>query len=145
VVVFLVGAGPLFAQQSAEEQAVWKLEHAYWEDVKANDLASYRALWHENFVGWPRLSARPARKDHITDWITGYTATGLHLDSYELKPADSQVTGGIVVACYWLTSDWIDKDGRHLRGTMRITHTWVRMSGGWQIISGMSGTEPETH
>ena len=37
-----------FAQQSADEEAVWKLEHSYWEYVKAQDVSSYRALWHQN-------------------------------------------------------------------------------------------------
>ncbi len=142
-VMLVVGASSLFAQQSAEEQAVWKLEHAYWEYVKANDLVSYRSLWHENFVGWPRTSACPARKDHITDWIAGYTSKGMHLSSYELKPAESQATGGIVVTYCWLTSDWMDKDGHDQRGTMRVTHTWVRMGSGWQILGGMSCPEPE--
>jgi hypothetical protein len=35
-----------FAQESNDETAVWKLENSYWDDVKALDLISYRALWH---------------------------------------------------------------------------------------------------
>lgn len=65
-----------FAQQSADEDAVWKLEHSYWEYVKAQDVASYKALWHENFVGWPSFSPRPVRKDHVADWMTNYKAKG---------------------------------------------------------------------
>ena len=42
----VVCACSLFAQKSAEEQAVWKLEQAYWEDMKAADMASYLSLWH---------------------------------------------------------------------------------------------------
>ena len=60
-------AAPARAQQSDNEKAVWKLETTYWEDVKALDLESYKNLWHENFVGWPYSSSRPARKVHITD------------------------------------------------------------------------------
>ncbi len=61
------GAVHARAQQSENEQAVWKMETTYWEDVKVLDLDSYRALWHENFVSWPYSSSQPARKDHITD------------------------------------------------------------------------------
>lgn len=139
--LLVVSACSLFAQQSADEQAVWKMEHQYWEHVKALDLVSYRAMWHADFVGWPSVSARPVRKDHITDWITAYTEKGQHLSSYSLEPAASHATDNIVVTYYWLTSDWVDKDGRETRGKMRITHTWIRTTNGWKILGGMSSVE----
>jgi hypothetical protein len=37
-VLALLLAASCFAQQSADELAVWKLEHSYWESVKALDL-----------------------------------------------------------------------------------------------------------
>ena len=123
-VLLMLCACAAFSQQTPDEVAVWKLEHAYWENVKALDLVSYRALWHPNFVGWPSVSAEPQRKDHITDWIALYTDKGLHLGYYSLKPAASQATG----------------DDPH---TSRITHTWVRVGTGWQIIGGMSSAEPD--
>jgi len=132
-----------FAQQSANEEAVWKLEHSYWEDVKALDLASYRELWHPNFVGWPSVSPQPLGKDHITDWITANTEKGLHLDSYTLKPGASRTTDNLVVVHYWVTSVWQDKDHRGEAHTLRVTHTWIKVGKGWQIIAGMSSPEPE--
>jgi hypothetical protein len=131
-----------FAQQSSDELAVWKLEHSYWEDVKALDLVSYRSLWHPDFVGWPYVSPAPLRKDHITDWIDSYSAKGLRLNSYSLRPAASHATGGIVVTYYWLTATWGDKNKSDEPVTTRITHTWLRTPSGWQILGGMSATEP---
>jgi hypothetical protein len=144
VIVVVLFASTGFAQQSAEEQAVWKLEHSYWEDVKALDLNSYRNLWHPNFVGWPMVSSQPQRKDHITDWITAYTAKGLHLKSYTLEPAASQMTGNVIVVHYWLTYLWTDKNDSGEPHTMRITHTWIRADKTWQIIGGMSAAETST-
>lgn len=135
---------PAFAQQSPEEQAVWKLEHSYWDNVKSLDLASYKALWHKDFVGWPYVSSQPVRKDHITDWITAFTDKGLHLQSYTLEPAASQFTDNIVAVHYWLTAVWVDKDGHsEERHSSRITHTWIKVDKGWQILSGMSASEPK--
>jgi hypothetical protein len=133
----------LLAQQSPEEQAVWNLEHRYWDYVKALDLVSYRALWHPNFVGWPFVSATPQRKDHITDWIATYSSRGLHLKSFDLKQADSQKTENIVVVHYWLTADWVDKDDHDTMQRSRVTHTWIRSGKGWQIVGGMSSAEAE--
>ena len=144
VAVLVLGcASALPAQQSAEEQAVWKLEHSYWEDVKALDLKAYRDLWHADFIGWPSISAQPVRKDHIADWITASSAKGLRLQSYSLEPAASQVTDNIVVVHYWITSAWVDKDGKGDPQTLRITHTWLKTAKDWQIISGMSSPEKE--
>lgn len=131
------------AQQSAGEIAVWKLEHSYWDDVKALDLTSYRALWHADFVGWPSVSPNPLRKDHITDWIDLYTTKGLHLKSYSLQPAASNATGNIVVTYYWITNVWADKSGSPNPETSRITHTWIKTPEGWQIIDGMSAAVPQ--
>jgi len=143
MVVTLLCALCCIAQQSPDEEAVWRLEHSYWEDVKTLDLASYKELWHPSFVGWPYVSPKPVRKDHITDWITADTSRGLHLASYSIKRGDSQATENLVVVHYWVTSVWADKDGRGEPRTLRITHTWIKVGNGWRIIAGMSSPEPE--
>jgi ketosteroid isomerase-like protein len=132
-----------FAQQSASELAVWKLEHSYWDDVKILDLVSYRALWHPDFVGWPYVSPAPQRKDHITDWLDQVTNKGQRLKSYSIKPAASHATGDIVITYYWLTATWGDKTRDTQPQTSRITHTWLKTPTGWQILGGMSSQQPD--
>lgn len=142
-VAFALCTLPMVAQQSSDEKAVWKLESSYWQYVKAEDLTSYRALWHPNFVGWPSVSVAPVRKDHITDWITSNTSRGRHLAGYSLKPADTQTTGQLIVVYYWVTFAWLDLSGAREPHTLRVTHTWIKTDKGWQIISGMSSPETE--
>ena len=132
-------ARPSAGQQSANEQAVWKLEADYWKYVKAVDLEGYRTLWHKDFVGWPSSKSQPARKDHITDWITAYTDKGMRLQWFSIQPAASQATENIVIVHYWVTSFWADKAGQgEPPDTSRITHTWIKSGDGWQILGGMS-------
>jgi ketosteroid isomerase-like protein len=139
--VLVLSAFACYAQQSADEQAVWKLEHSYWEYVKAQDVEKYKDLWHDNFLGWPSYSAQPVRKDHIPDWFKSYNTRGLSLKSYDLKLAGSQETGNLVVVHYLVTAVWMKKDGSEQTETRRISHTWLRGDKGWQIISGMSATQ----
>lgn len=140
---FLISAPlKMEARAPGDEQAVWNLEHDYWRYVEANDLTAYRNLWHKNFLGWPSVSDAPARKDHITDWITSQTSKGLKFKAGEFKPADIQITGNIAVACYWITSTWRDKDGRGDATTSRIEHTWLKDGADWHILSGMSMRVP---
>jgi ketosteroid isomerase-like protein len=128
---------PLSAQTEAQ---IWNLEKAYWEYVKTNDLEKYRALWHDNFVGWPLVSAAPVQKDHITDWITTSTAKGVKLQSYDIEQLAVRVTGDIAIDHYRIKLNWAKGNtGEVLRtDALRITHTWIRTNGTWQIIGGMS-------
>src|SRR5438046_5706611 len=133
-------AATVFAQDSAKDEAqIWNLEKAYWEYVKANDLEKYRALWHEDFVGWPFVSSAPVRKDHITDWITANTSKGVKLQSYSIEQLAIQVTGDIAINHYRIKADWATSEGVEVRkDTLRITHTWIRAHGTCQILGGMS-------
>ncbi len=138
----ILAAGTSAASEN-DEQTLWKLERAYWQYVEANDLKSYANLWHENFLGWPSVSAAPVHKDRITDWITNQTSKGLTFKAGEFKPADLKVTGDVASCCYWITLHWLDRDGNGTPSTIRITHTWLRTGGEWRIVSGMSMPEPK--
>jgi ketosteroid isomerase-like protein len=144
IICILATAGLAFAADTAaDEQRLWERERAYWQYVEKNDLAAYAKLWHEDFLGWPAISATPVRKDHITDWITSQTSKGLAFKTGEFKPAGLEVTGDVAFACYWISFRWIDKDGKGAIHTLRVTHAWVRSGQDWQIIGGMSMPESE--
>ena len=129
-----------FAGGSDKEQAqIWNLEKAYWEYVKTNDLEKYRGLWDENFLGWPFVSPAPVRKDHITDWITSNTSKGIRLKSYSIEQLAIQITGDIAMVYYRISATWANSTGAEVKtDRIRITHTWIRMHGTWEIIGGMS-------
>jgi len=134
-----VTAAALAANSEKEQTQVWNLEKAYWEYVKGNDLEKYRALWHENFVGWPFVSPTPVRKDHITDWITSNTSKGIKLQSYSIEQLAIEVTGNIALDYYRIKATWADSTGAEVKtDRIRITHTWARTHDTWQIIGGMS-------
>ena len=106
------------AQTSDTEKTIWDLEHSYWRYVEANDLASYRNLWHADFLGWPSVSAVPLHKDHITDWITSQTSAGRSFKLVAFKSAAIQSSTTTVVVCYW-TDVQMDRQIRQRRRTHR--------------------------
>ena len=127
------------ASPAGEETQVWDLEKAYWDYVKANDLEKYRALWHEDFVGWPTSSSTPQRKDHITDWITRNTSKGVKLQSYAIEQLAIQLTGDIAINHYRVKMVWAGPGPTESNTeVIRITHTWLRTGHSWQIVGGMS-------
>jgi ketosteroid isomerase-like protein len=107
--------------------------------VKTNELEKYRALWHENFLGWPFVSPVPVRKDHITDWITANTSKSITLQAYSIEQLAIQVTGDLAMDYYRVKATWANSTGAEIRADrLRITHTWTRTHGTWQIVGGMS-------
>jgi ketosteroid isomerase-like protein len=140
IAILLLLASTGFGQGSAKEQLqIWSLEKAYWEYVKASDLESYRALWHDDFLGWPFASSEPLRKDHITDWITANTSKGVRLQSYSIEQLAIQITGDVAINHYRIKATWANSEGVGVKtDALRITHTWIRTRGRWQIIGGMS-------
>jgi ketosteroid isomerase-like protein len=142
-VLFLVASLPAPSQTtiSEDQQALWKLEHSYWNLVQNNDLPAYLNLWHKDFLGWPSVSAAPVHKDHITNWITDQTSKGLTFKTIEFKPAEIEVHGDVAVTYYRITFQWLDKRGQGPTHTLRVTHTLLRDGTTWHIIGGMSMPE----
>jgi len=128
------------AQDSAKDETqVWNLEKAYWEYVKANDLEKYRALWHDDFVGWPLFSSAPVRKDQVTDWITANMSKGVKLQSFSIEQLAIQVTGDIAINHYRIKMGWAGPGPTESdTEILRATHTWLRTGNTFQIIGGMA-------
>ena len=129
----------LAGQVPKDSEKVWALEKAYWHYVQTEDLNSYRSLWHPDFLGWPYMSPKPLRKDHITDWISSYKQKGDTLKSFDLEQLSVQVSGDVATTTYRIHENWSNKNGTERSEITRIIHTWLRDSAGsWHIISGMS-------
>ena len=124
-------------ETSATEKEVWQLEEKYWEHAQAFDLQSYRGLWHEEFVGWPRSEATPVEKSKIGGWLERRKNAGQTL-RYKLRPEAVRQIEGAVAAHYMVTIEWVAKDGKVEREDLRITHTWMKVDGKLKIITGMS-------
>ena len=129
---------------SADESAVWALEEAYWESVKANDIEGYRTLWDERFVGWPGFSRQPLGKDSIHHWIAPLHENPSRTYDYRLTQEAVRAFGpDIVVAHYLVRGFFRSVDTNEIVGSdrvSRITHTKQRRGNSRQILTGMYGT-----
>lgn len=143
LLVFLLSISA-WADGALDEEAVWQLEEAYWLYVRNNDLANYRTLWDERFVGWPGFSDRPVGKESIGAWIAPLHANPVEAYDFQLTRAAVRSFGDVVVVHY-LVQDFMRsaESGEIIRqrDTYRITHTWQRIGDSWKIITGMSGAQ----
>lgn len=133
-----------WSDESADGEAVWQLEEAYWRYVKSNDLANYRSLWNERFVGWPGFSDHPVGKEGIGEWIAPLHANPAETYDFQLTREAVRSFDDVVVVHY-LVQDFMRSsesgDIIRYRDRYRITHTWQRNGDSWQIITGMSGAQ----
>ena len=136
-VILPVAAAAQSQAMSPAEKEVWQLEEKYWEFAQAYDLPSYRALWHEEFIGWPRSEAAPVGKSKIGGWLERRKNAGQSL-RYKLQREAVRQIEGAVAAHYLVAMEWVDRDGKVEGEDLRITHTWVKVDGRWKIITGMS-------
>jgi len=123
---------------TAQKDAVWEMEEAYWRYVKAGEVDKYIDLWHEDFVGWPCSRLQPSRKATIGSWVSEIRDKGIKV-TYELRREALQYFGNVAVVHYATPLVYEYPDGK-ITGNgelLKFTHTWMKVKGEWQIIGGM--------
>jgi ketosteroid isomerase-like protein len=64
---------------------------------------------------------------------------GVKLESYSIEQLALHVTGDVAINYYRIKLNWVTSEGVEVRKeAFRITHTWSRTHGTWQILGGMS-------
>lgn len=139
--------GEVQARELASDDVsrVWQLEDDYWRFVKGGDAASFEALWHPDFIGWPCGQDHPRRKTAIGDWVRNIKERGVQVAS-TLAREGEQDFGDVVVVHYRITRVDTYPDGKveGLGKESKITHTWMNVDGSWLIVGGMCGTLPDS-
>lgn len=119
---------------SATEEEVWVLEHAYFSRLYRADYDGVLALVHDRFLAWPSGVAQPIGKDESARFMRQLVPA----------PTSCQVAierGGIRLQATVALTQYtlrVDCGGSDPPRTSRITHTWVREAGRWQLLGGMS-------
>jgi len=122
-------------EYSDAEKKVWQLEERYWEYWINKDIEGYLSLLHEDFLGWASSLELPGDKKASREFVQKFW-TQIKLFAFEMKPTAIKIIDDVAVVHYFLI--WKDKDGNQVGSRYRITHTWMKQGGKWQVIGGMS-------
>jgi len=117
-----------------EQKELWDLEEKYWECFKNFDIESYKNLLHENTLPWGSGMYFPANKAQTVLFIQQWLAYD-KLRSYCIKPHAIQLFNDVAIVCY--SYKW---KGGMLSDSGRITHTWIKQKGVWEMIGGMNAS-----
>lgn len=126
---------------SATEQ-VWAQEEAYWRYVKTHDAKGYLSLWADDFMGWPIVDAHPAGKSSIAPVLNQHSGSLGQVVAYKLQRESVRQHGPVVITFYRATVTRKNANGSESTTTYRMTHTWLKQHGVWQIVGGMSAVDP---
>lgn len=151
VIALAAGAHPVPGRTAPSPEGsksilqVWEREAAYWRYVKTGDVDRYVALWHDRFIGWPCGQDHPKRKASIGDWVREIRDKHINV-AVDLIQEGAEDFGNVVVVHYRFTRVDTYPDGK-IEGAgkeSKITHTWMKTGGAWQIVGGMCGTLPDS-
>jgi ketosteroid isomerase-like protein len=145
----LLGLSLLCASAFAQDKAnsgsgtaqAWAGEEAYWRYAKAHDVKNFLTLWSDDFIGWPIAEQHPVHKTEIAAPLKSGGSLS-QVVSYELHRESVEMHGSAVITYYRTTVRRRNADGAESTATYRVTHTWMKRAGTWQIVGGMSATDP---
>ena len=84
-----------------------------------------------------RLTALPSGACHKHRYNLIIASPGI--DGFAIEQLAIQVTGDVAMDYYRNKATWANSAGAEVRtDRLRITHTWTRTHGTWEIIGGMS-------
>ena len=131
VLLTLLASGVTAQEMSNAQRDVWLLEEAYWRYVTANDIESYKSLWHKDFVGWPGGAPAPVGDANIADWIGEMHGDSTRRYDYALRRIAVVPFGDDIVVTHELV-EYRLREGRTPKGD-----TLMRYS------RGAGGSSPE--
>jgi ketosteroid isomerase-like protein len=141
VISIVLGFG-LFGNLEALNQAhknaeatIWELEERYWDCWIKEDMEGYMSLLHEDFMGWASSLETPGDKKAAREFVQNFWSQ-IKLFAFEMKPCTIRIIDDVALVHYFLL--WKDENGNQIGNSYRITHTWLKQAGIWQILGGMS-------
>lgn len=142
VISIVLGFG-LFGNLEALNQAhknaegtIWELEEQYWNYWVKEDMEGYMSLLHEDFMGWASSLETPGDKKAARKFVQNFWSQ-IKLSAFEIKPcAIKIIDDDVALVHYFLLLK--DEEENQIGNSYRITHTWVKQGGIWQILGGMS-------
>lgn len=136
----------LFGQDMSPEQLeVWNLEELRVKYIKSRDVDNFRAMYHENFIGWPSQATSPVGHSDLGYRIIEAIEEGRDLPRVRIRREAVRIFENIAIVHYASSRSFgSDSDDDPSNGKwIKVTHTWMRVGDTWKIIGGMAASLPK--
>ena len=116
------------------EEEIWELEEAYFANLYKADYEALLALVHSRFLGWPSAMPRPVDKEGSARFMRQLVPKPT-LCTIKIERGGIRVMGEVALTQYNIR---VNDPATGKTQSSRITHTWVKDRGRWQLLGGMS-------
>lgn len=134
------GASAAFAQDGADEAAVWTAVERQWRAEQRRDKNWTDEMLAADFVGWPNESPAPRNRTSTRLW-SDFNSRQSDTLEYELYPMSIVVHGDMAVAHYVYTIATKRKNDEASIRNGRYSDVLVRIDGGWKFIAWHGGDD----
>ncbi len=119
------------------EEALWKLEEAYFNNLYRADYEGVLAVVHPQFLGWPGHLPKPIGRQESALFMKKLVPQPTPC-TIRIERAGLQISGQTALTQYTLHVSCPDAAVAPAERVSRITHTWVMQDGQWKLLGGMS-------
>jgi ketosteroid isomerase-like protein len=138
--MMLAAAGPILAQDTPDDAAVWAVVESQWEASQRGDSKWIESLLAENFTGWSNDTPSPRTRESVKMWDK-YQSKQWDGKMHELYPLSIVVHGDMAVAHYLYSNAGEDAEGKSHVIHGRYTDVLVRVEGEWKFIAWHGGAD----
>jgi hypothetical protein len=123
------------------KEEIWALEEAYFANLYKANYKVVLAIAHSQFLGWPDAVSQPVDKEEsarfMKDLIPSPTSC-----TFKIERAGIRLLHDVALTQYTILVTCDEAPAARKTQSSRITHTWVKESGRWKLLGGMSCDKP---
>lgn len=121
-------------RRSVVEEEIWALEEEYFTNLYKANYDGVLALVHSRFLGWPGAVSQPIDKEESTRFMMKLISKPITC-FIRIERGGIRFSGEAALTQYTLHVSFTETGKTQ---SSRITHTWIKESGRWKLLGGMS-------
>lgn len=142
-IVFLascpVTASAATDRRKQDEQALIEIEHQWAAAYVAGDAAKLDSIFSPDYIQTNTRAVVTGKADEVGDLRAG----GFHYEKFETTEMKVQLYGDAAVVTGKIYLKGVDKNsGKTIEGNMRMTDTFIRQGGKWQVVASQTTAMP---
>lgn len=122
------------SRRSVVEEEIWALEEGYFTNLYKANYDGVLALVHSRFLGWPGAMSQPIDKEESARFMRQLISKPITC-AIRIERGGIRFSGEAALTQYTLHVSFTETGKTQ---SSRITHTWIKESGRWKLLGGMS-------
>lgn len=134
-----VKANPTRDQLKQDEQALIEIEHQWAAAYVAGDADKLDSIFSPDYIQTNTRAVVTGKAEEVGDLRAG----GFHYEKFETTEMKVQLYGDAAVVTGKIYLKGVQKkSGKTIEGNMRMTDTFIRQGGKWQVVASQTTAMP---